>query len=234
MKLVAKINRKYYKREIVEYPEGVVKFESAIAGTYSASLNAGQYEIICVGGGGGGAQTGDTRSFNTGAGGSGGYSNELVQLTAGDYEAIVGAGGAVSRAWWPTNTFGGQGGTSSFAGVEATGGAGGGAGGQGVWGGAGGTGATANGNTGSAGGGKNVYYPGGASVYNGYGLGGNGYSGNASTMAGSSPGGAGYIKVTCFSEEISVPSTADDYDFYEDVPIMNAVVNNNKLYAFNR
>lgn len=234
MKLPAKITRKYYKREIVEYPEGMVKFESSTPGTYPTSLNAGQYGIICVGGGGGGAQTGNTRSYNTGAGGSGGYSNESVQLTVGTYEAIVGAGGAVSRAWWSTNTFGGQGGTSSFAGVEATGGEGGRAGGQGTYGGNGGTGTTANGNKGTNGGGKNVSYAGGASVYNGYGKGGNGYSGNASTMAYSTDGTAGYVKVTCFSEEFRVPGTAEDYDFYEDVPTINAVVNNNKLYAFDR
>lgn len=245
MKLVAKITRKYYKRDIVEYPEGVVIFESSTPGSYDVDLVSGQYEIICVGAGGGGAAACNSWCCSAG-GGSGGYSNVLQNVSEGTYTAVVGAGGAgTGQVAYGTA---GSGGDSSFDTVVGYGGAGGFAHGyNGAWtGGAGGTGTTTNGNTGTSGNNYSTrnYTPGGgaASVYNGYGVGGGAYtcyykSGFSSTKrkeGGTQPGGSGYVKVTCYAEITITPGTAEDYDFYEDIPEMNAVVNNNKLYAFNR
>lgn len=212
MKLPVKITRKYYKRGIVEYPEGVVKFESSTPGTYNIDIEKdGLYEIICVGGGGGGVRWRAGSWDDKAGGGSGGYSNLTQNLTKNSYNIAVGAGGGWTNSG---GRYAGSGGTSSFANiVNATGGQG----GYRLKSCSGGTGITQNGNGGTP-------SAAGASVYNGYGAG--GYADRN--------GGSGYVKVTCFSEETIVPGTAEDYDFYEDVPEFQAVTNNNKLYAFDR
>lgn len=186
-----------------QYSGDQVLFESSIAGSYQINvLDDGVYNVICVGGGGGGAQAGNKTAYHGAGGGSGGYSNEEIYLTRGTYTATVGQGGAVSRQWsgW---AIAGDGGTSSFSTVNATGGFGGRAHrDNGATGGAGGTGTTQNGNGGNAGGGSNVSYAGGASVYGGYGAGGNGYSGNASTMPYSNGGASGYVKITYLRDSL--------------------------------
>ena len=63
--------------------------------------------------------------------------------------------------------------------------------------GVGGTGLTQNGNNGNTGSGYNVGFPGGASVYNGYGKGGNGTATNpgGSLIGNTTNGGSGYVKI---------------------------------------
>lgn len=226
MKLVAKITRKYYKREIVEYPEGVVKFESSTPGNYDVDLVSGKYEIICVGAGGGGVDSEESAwSHKQGGGGSGGYSKlSDTAISSGSYDIVVGAGaGSIF-------TYGGAtaqpGGNSTFGNdiCVGYGGGGGSASYGGSSGGAGGQGNISNGNNGRTG--QNA---GGASVYGGYGSG--GYCNNRNVVV---SGGSGYVKVTCYAEITITPGTAEDYDFYEDIPGFQAVVNNNKLYAFDR
>lgn len=76
---------------LVEQPYDIdeVVFESSTAGTYSVDLAAnGKYEVICIGGGGGGINSA-TRC----GGGSGSGFDCVFQLSKGSYTIVVGKGG---------------------------------------------------------------------------------------------------------------------------------------------
>jgi len=157
------------------YTPDQVIFESSTPGTYSVDiLTTGKYEVICVGGGGGGVRwgNGNILAYQYAGGGSGGYSNLIQTLVKDNYTVIIGGGGG-----WTSNgaNYAGTGGTSSFSDiVNATGGQG----GKRSSTCSGGVGITQNGNGGTP-------STAGASVYNGYGKGG----------YGASNGSAGYVKI---------------------------------------
>ena len=246
MKTVFKreITRYYYKMDVVEYPEGLVKFESSTPGTYSVELTDGIYEITCVAGGSGG--TGLNQTIKLGkqtiymgqamGGGSGSGFSGTFTLTEGTYSITVGAGSGGAY-----NASIGAGGSSSVSGVvtcygggsHATNGVG--AGGAAPTVSLEATNITLN-TAGNAGGSatstsRNCTAAGGASVYGGYGAGGSA----TSATAASGSGGPGYVKILAFQEIAVVPGTAEDYDFYEDV--INDSQNvcqleNNSLKAF--
>ena len=196
------------------YEPDQVIFEESTAGTYEVELLAkGRYEVICVGGGGGGCSNSNAGSNGYGAaagGGSGGYSDEIISIPKGTYNAIVGAGGARKKGTSLNATFTANSGTdSSFYSISATSGTGGIAylgkssfggaatSGKGT-GGSGGSGITQNGNNGSACDFKyNTTVNGGTSVYNGYGKGGNGCATNpsGSLQSRTTNGTAGYVKI---------------------------------------
>lgn len=175
--------------QLKRYAIDEVVFESNTAGAYDVELlEDGTYEIFVVGAGGGGSRGQTSNSAVNAGGGSGGYSNALMTLSAGNYSAVVGTGGAAALFGYPGGGTAGHGSDSSFDTLVAGGGKGGHSG-SGAYGGAGGTGTTLNGNTGQAGGGRGVI-AGGDSVYGGYGAG-----GAAQYSVGQWPGGAGYVKI---------------------------------------
>jgi hypothetical protein len=177
------------------------------AGTYTLDLEAGDYEIIVVGAGGGGSRA--TKNSLGASGGSGAAFVGIVTLAAGSYEIVVGAAGVGSGASGGVN---GTAGTASY--IKATVGSmtttivNAGAGGGGVRDTSGGTAGTISITTGSAmtvrsetinsNGNAGVgYYGGGstsytASVYDGYGFGGAG----GWTQYGEGVAGAnGYVRI---------------------------------------
>lgn len=191
---------------VTPYTPNQVLYESSSGGT-STTLNlltTGSYQIICVGGGSGGAYVYSSKfSDGRASGGSGAGFNGVVSLSEGNHTIKVGAGGSgqayeTNGQVWATSTAGGQ---SAFDSIIVAGG--GGAATAGIHGatqtaGSGGvlsydsskvqscTLAT-NGNAGTTIYNSNIN--GGASVYGGYGKGGN--AGNSYTTA----GGSGYVKV---------------------------------------
>lgn len=184
------------------YPAGTVLFENSAAGTYTLNVTKQTFaDIILVGGGGGGATSSWSSGNGSGAGGgSGGYSKiEKVLIEAGEYTVVVGAGGSRATAFEHTRATAGTGGTSSFMNYTAEGGTGGDCALQAgiVIAGTGGVGLTQNGNNGNAGTGYNTTFTGGASVYNGYGKGGNGCATNpgGSLIGNTTNGGNGYVKI---------------------------------------
>lgn len=187
-------------------------FESSTPGTYSLSITDEYlYEIIVVGAGSGSAAGSDSPKYSgksrLATGGSGAYVKADYNLVANTYSITVGAGGAKSGTGMWTWNNGGAGGASSFADyIICTGGgpthcAWSDWGGQ--YAGSAGTVSTlteyasikeqSNGNAGWVYGGYGDW-TGAASVYNGYGKGGDGgsNSGGGWTQNGSS----GYVKVS--------------------------------------
>lgn len=197
MKLVAKITRKYYKREVVEYPEGIVVFESGNAGSYSITIekNATIHLDMCGGGGNGY----NPSWFSLRTGGSGAYIYGDTDIEKGTYTVIVGANGGNSSFLDNIAGGGGHAGSSNGAGGIAT--------------------VVSSGLTGSNGSAGSTT----SRIANR----GGGHQGNGA-------GQVGYVKIVILSEETITPGTAEDYDFYEDISTISAVVNNNKLYAFDR
>lgn len=205
-----KIKQAYIGSELVysssHYTPNQVLYESSTGGT-STTLNlltTGRYQVICVGGGSGGAYVYSSKfSDGRASGGSGAGFNGIVNLSSGNHTIKVGAGGnglayETNGKTSATSTAGGQ---SAIDSTIVAGG--GGAATAGIHGatqtaGSGGvlsydsskvqsyTLAT-NGNAGTTIYNSNI--TGGASVYGGYGKGGN--AGNSYTTA----GGSGYVKV---------------------------------------
>ena len=72
-------------------PSGTIIFESAVAGTYTVNITeAGNYQVIAVGGGGEGGDYVYGTLQMTSYGYGGGYINVYKTLTAGSYTAVVG------------------------------------------------------------------------------------------------------------------------------------------------
>ena len=183
------------------YTPDQVLYESSTGGA-STTLNLlddGKYQVICIAGGGGGADASPLTSGKTGSagGGSGSGFDCVFQLTAGNYVIAVGSGGAAKTNGGTATT----GGNSQFGTCYAYGGTGGvtkrNVSGVSTTAGSGGasptltytrTATTLNtaGNNGSTG---TSSANGGSAVYSTYGKGGNGKY-NASTA-----GNAGYVKV---------------------------------------
>ena len=191
---------------VIPYTPNQVLYESSTGGA-STTLNlltTGRYQVICVGGGSGGAYVYSSKfSDGRASGGSGAGFNGVVYLSEGNYTVEVGAGGSgqayeTNGKSWATSTAGGQsaidsiivagGGGSATAGIH----------GAAQTAGSGGTlsydsskvqsySLATNGNAGTTA--YNANIDGGASVYGGYGKGGN--AGNSYTTA----GGNGYVKV---------------------------------------
>lgn len=192
---------------ISQYTADQVLYESSTGGasTTLTIKEAGRYQVICVGGGGGGAdylkQQSGRYISSVGSGGSGSGFNVIFSLSAGDYDIKVGAGGAYKRQSTAQATSGGD---SQFGTSYARGG-GGGKAASGNAGTAGTAGAAptltytrrvttlnsaGNAGTGTANTSKSYSVSGGAAVYSSYGKGGNGATSSASTA-----GTAGYVKV---------------------------------------
>lgn len=141
-------------------------------------------DVILVGAGGGGAG-GDNRGGLRGyGGGSGGKTERIITIVSGVYSLIVGTGGAGSASGALGGPQAGSGGNTSGFGLSAGGGGGGRGSSFGGTAGAGGAGDTP-GNPGTT-------NSGGASVYNGYGAGGQG----GSYTAAGSRGGNGVAVIT--------------------------------------
>lgn len=190
----------------IPYTPNQVLYESSTGGA-STTLTLevdGRYQVICVGGGSGGAYVYSSKfSDGRASGGSGAGFNGFVNLSSGSHTIKIGAGGS-GQAYekngqvWATSKAGGQ---SAIDSIIVAGG--GGAAKAGIHGatqtaGSGGIlsydsskvqsySLATNGNAGTTTYNSNI--TGGASVYGGYGKGGN--AGNSYTTAGSN----GYVKV---------------------------------------
>ena len=171
------------------YTPDQVLLETSTPGTFNFYLDANaNYQIICVGAGGGGSSSRSDDAGTGACGGSGGYSNQIVTLSAGTYAVSVGAGGQPAISW-KGYAPGSNGGDTYIATVIGGGGSGGVSNYNGGYakGGQGGSGTTQNGNNG---GGESTTYT--ASVYGDYGKGGWGYGDDRlNAVAGTS----GYIKI---------------------------------------
>ena len=166
------------------YKKGQVIFESSTPGTYNVEiLGKGKYEVYCIGGGGGGYYKRNPKSVGSGGSGSGFIG--IIKIEASILSVSVGAGGRYQ-------SYNGAG--SSIGNLVITYG-----GGRGSTGGAAGAQPTINatiisttlnsaGNPGESSGGSGPV-AGGASLYNGYGAGGVGQTGNNSS------GVSGYVKI---------------------------------------
>ena len=201
-----KIAKVYKGSDLVwGYVPGEVLFESDEAGTYPLYVKCRcKLYIQLVGAGGGGAVTwyyDRAYNFARAGGGSGAYVNGIIELSAGTYNVVVGAGAGGGGNVHAGLSQGGTGGSSSFGGQVAGGG-----GGGATWfngtvsgtqasNGAAGVAQTTvdfvNGNQGGAfqnswGVDPGTY--GGASVYGGYGAG-------SGSDAPSIYGGSGYVKI---------------------------------------
>lgn len=208
-------------------PEQVV-FESSTPGSYTLNLlAAGTYRIICVGAGGGAAAVSTYKgiilddhpqtALAVAGGGSGGYSQSTVSLSAGAHYIQVGSGGAGSSGYNGTGSAvsltGNTGGGSTFdSTILAYPGGGGYAYAKSnppsthdrsATAGSGGAGITANGNAGGSDtyGNSSAYSgtinaSGGASVYGGYGAGGSASATGNNNHPTANNGGNGYVKVT--------------------------------------
>lgn len=206
------------------YQNGTVFFESGTAGTYTlaARLVDMYCEIICVGGGAGGAGASMPISSMTSSGytsasggGGGGYSVATLKVAAAAQTIVVGAGGAGATKTSNYHTTGNMdaystaGGNSSFGSYVSAGG-----GGRAYAkpsagnGGSGGSGTT---QTGNAGGhshttSNSASASGGAARYGSYGKGGNASASHSSYKLGNNyhhtcnasaaAGNAGYVKVS--------------------------------------
>ena len=190
------------------YVTDQVIFESSTAGTYEVELlENGNYEVYCIGGGAGGAYSRSTTTNAKAGGGSGSGFIGVVLLSKGDYSITVGAGGAGAAAKDAAiySSAGGNsliennvvayGGGAAYARVSKSD----------THGGAGGkipditveTVSTTLNKAGNKGGSvandqSSTRYYGGASVYNGYGKGGDAFSIN---LGAGSEGTAGYVKI---------------------------------------
>ena len=94
-----KIKEVYHGSTLVyrssQYAPGQVIFESATAGTYSLDLlETGKYEVYCVAGGGSGARYFYSTQFLVASGGSGSGFIGNVALTKGTMSIVVGSGGS--------------------------------------------------------------------------------------------------------------------------------------------
>lgn len=186
----------YYGDKLVLDNDGVV-FESSEPGEYNVKIPyTGNYGIILVGAGSGGAYSyWDPGSHGCG-GGSGAYVYGTIEVTAGRHTIVVGRGGSKgSRVYGAGTSVGAAGGDSSAFGQIAGGGTQTTASYSGGSPGSAGTAVTTvsyiNGNSGTNGGvvyGTGSTGSGGSSVYGGYGAGGLG-------SYNSTNGGDGYVKI---------------------------------------
>ena len=189
------------------YEVDQVVFESTVAGTYEVEMaQDGDYEVYCIGGGSGGYWQGNSRRRLSGA--SGGGFIGIVEISKGIYNVTVGAGSNYRDTSYGTNANGGD---SSINNIVIAGGGGGCAVTSSSY-----TLARAgnapilsttviqetlntsgNGGQYSEGGSYHTIIAGGASVYNGYGKGGNGGStpGYGGDGGGIESGKAGYVKI---------------------------------------
>ena len=106
------------------YEPNTVIYESSTGGaSTNLSLPEGLYQVICIGGGGGGCgrHPGISGSFKSAGGGSGSGFNCIFNLPAGNYAVAVGSGGASKTG----ATNGRDGGNSRFGTSYAYGGGGG-------------------------------------------------------------------------------------------------------------
>ena len=212
------------------YSPNQVLFESGTAGTSTLNLLVrGTYNVILVGGGSGcaaGAWRGlaNIGQLSVSGGGSGGYTNKNIVISAGSYNVTGGAGGAGKKEEDAHRTSGyhsvtsGAGGASSIGSLAtANGGGAAYAAHDSGTAGAGGSGETANGNAGvqnkkTQTGKYSISASGGAAKYGSYGAGGGGsakheaysvgsssFSYNHKCSASASNGGAGYVKITFIS-----------------------------------
>lgn len=100
--------------------------EYTTPGTYSQALVSGNYKIVVVGAGGGGAYARWTLWETGQNGGTGAMCAGTIPVTEGTYSVVVGGGGnGVSTADTGSTMTGGTGGSSSFLGQTAGGGYGG-------------------------------------------------------------------------------------------------------------
>lgn len=174
------------------YPSGYAAYESSTPGTYTFNVaQSGVYDVHLVGGGGGGSEGASDISgawyIFAGAGGSGAHVWWWQYLDAGSYSVTVGDKGARVSGGYGSRT-GGTGGNTVFLSQTAGGGLGGyssgGAGGGSSSGGEGGSYTTSyNGTAGNKGNSGIWSQTGGASVYTGYGKGGDSGADNAGTGA---------------------------------------------------
>lgn len=174
------------------YPSGYAAYESSAPGTYTFNVaQSGVYDVHIVGGGGGGSEGASDISgawyIFAGAGGSGAHVWWWQYLDAGSYSVTVGDKGARVSGGYGSRT-GGTGGNTIFLSQTAGGGLGGtshgGAGGGSSSGGEGGSYTTSyNGTAGNKGNSGIWSQTGGASVYTGYGKGGDSSTDNAGTGA---------------------------------------------------
>lgn len=185
-----KIKKVYKGSDLVwGYVPGKVLFETSVAGTYTLYVKCRcKLEIWAVGGGSGGchrlqATTAQNWWYDNFSGGSGGYIHGVKEVYAGTYTLKVGAGGpggnAGNNAGGNTTVFGETAGGGTSSGWKYVG--------------SGGTNTTTlsqsvkgNNGIGSSTGYSDPTNAGGASVYGGYGAGGNSHD---------SPGGSGYLKI---------------------------------------
>lgn len=205
--------------------------EHTTAGSYTDTIESGVYEVIVVGAGGGGASQGDQPDYSwksgSAGGGSGSYVRSTINLDAGTYSSVVGAGGT-GRAGGGTKQ-GDNGGSSSFESLISCGG---GTGGYAKWTdgspsvkvGVGGSYTVdssiniveaSNGNSGA----KKTGYStanGGASLYGGYGAGGSARATGHNTGV-AYAGGAGYVKIALYepSYNLTFYASTDGNDWEE-------------------
>lgn len=197
------------------YISNTTLFEKSTAGTYTVTIPYnGYYELTVIGGGAGGTYEYSYKFADGGVGGgSGAGLIGVAYLTAGSYSVTVGAGGAAAYNDNSAESITGKAGGASKFGSIVT--AGGGTAGKAVYNGAaqtpsyGGTltytssafkstSLAKNGNTGSYSNNlssSSAAMAGGASVYNGYGKGGQADYGGTGTSSYTTPGTAGYVKV---------------------------------------
>lgn len=185
---------------------GTILFESTTPGNYSVDLIAGIYEFIVIAAGGGGADSDGSRHYAIAAGGSGSGFIGNIQINAGNYNILVGKGGnaAESGGSWAVAQNGGNSSISNL--ITCYGGNGGAAdaGGPSCRVGTGGAIPNISGHildvTLNSAGNSGEYasktqyhqlYQGGASLYNGYGAG-----GDVQQNIGYYPGKDGYVKIT--------------------------------------
>lgn len=86
-KAVPIVTRHYWKREIIEYPEPVTKFESGTPGTYEVAIEENARIHIDICGGGGNSYKATTKTC---AGGSGAYIYGDTDIEKGNYNIVVG------------------------------------------------------------------------------------------------------------------------------------------------
>lgn len=205
-------------------PIGTVIFESSTPGNYTVTLpESRNYNIICVGGGGGAASVSTYRvnssnqqtAVAVAGGGSGGYSQSTVSLMAGTHSIQVGGGGAGASGYngtgQGTQFTGNTGGSSAFDNVVLAYPGGGGYAyaksasnthDRNATAGSGGSGTTADGNAGGTDshGSKDLWSgtvtaSGGSSVYGGYGAGGSASAKGLNDHPTANSGGSGYVRI---------------------------------------
>ncbi len=101
-------------RQKKPYKKNFVLFESSTPGIYTLDIKAGTFEIsiIGAGGGGGGGSYKSGHKHPGGGGGSGAGFIGIIKLIRGNYQLVVGAGGAGGPSGGPSAGHGAAGGAS--------------------------------------------------------------------------------------------------------------------------